>query len=89
MVQRLVNAIMRREDDEPEIPNCPEHGIDMRLRGKQGRPTRFADQSEEEYTYIYFCPVEQCNHTAAVTRVKTQIPAPGEAPERPTFARRD
>ncbi len=89
MVQRLLNAIMRREDDEPEIPNCPEHNIDMRLRGKQGRPTRFADQSEQEYTLIFFCPVEQCNHTAAVTRVRTQIPAPGESPERPTFARRD
>jgi hypothetical protein len=88
MVQRLLDAILGRERDEPEIPNCPDHGTDMRLRGKQGRPTRFSDQSEEEYTYIYFCPEEGCNHTAAVTRVKTQIPVPGESPERPSFARR-
>jgi hypothetical protein len=88
MVQRLLDVILGRERDEPAIPNCPDHGHDMRLRGKQGRPTRFSDQSEEEYTYIYFCPAEGCNHTAAVTRVKTQIPAPGESPERPTYARR-
>jgi hypothetical protein len=87
-VQRVLDIILRRERREPEIPLCTDHSVEMRLRGKQGRPTRFSDQTEEEYTLIYFCPVEGCNHTAAVKRVKTQIPVPGEPPERPTFARR-
>lgn len=88
MVQRLIDAIMRRERDEPEIPHCPDHGTEMHLRGKQGRPARFADQTEEEYTLIFYCPEDKCNHTAEVKRVKTQIPVPGEPPERPLFARR-
>jgi hypothetical protein len=54
-----------------------------------GRPTRFSDQSVEEYTLLYFCPIEGCNHTAVVDRVNTQIPAPGESPRRPDFARRN
>jgi hypothetical protein len=87
-VQRIVDVIFRRERNEPEIPNCPVHGVEMRLRGKQGRPTRFSDQTEEQYTLIYFCPLEQCNETAERMRVRTQIPVPGEPPERPLFSRR-
>ncbi len=87
-MQRVLDVIFRRERFDPEIPICPDHKTEMRLRGKQGRPTRFADQSEEEYTLIYFCPVEGCNETASRVRVRTQIPVPGEPPERPLFARR-
>lgn len=87
-MQRVLDIILRRERDVPAIPNCPDHHVDMRLRGKQGRPTRFSYQTEEEYTLIYYCPVETCNQTATVQQVKTQIPVPGEAPERPEFARR-
>lgn len=87
-MQRVLDVIFRRERVEPDVPVCSDHHVEMRLRGKQGRPTRFAAQTEEEYTLIYFCPVPDCNHTAAVTRYKTQIPAPGEAPLRPEFARR-
>ena len=87
-MQRVLDIILRRDRVEPEIPLCPNHTTEMRLRGKQGRPTRFSDQTEEEYTLIYFCPVEGCNETAEVKRVKTQIPVPGEPPERPLFARR-
>jgi hypothetical protein len=87
-VQRVLDLILRRERPEPAVPVCSEHDVEMRLRGKQGRPTRFADQTEEEYTLIYYCPVPECNHTGSVTRTKTQIPAPGEAPGRPEFARR-
>ena len=87
-MQRMLDIIFRRERPDPAIPLCPDHKTEMHLRGKQGRPTRFGNQTEEEYTMLFFCPVEGCNHTAQVTRVKTQIPAPGEAPERPTFARR-
>ncbi|CAA9548322.1 MAG: hypothetical protein AVDCRST_MAG73-2631 [uncultured Thermomicrobiales bacterium] len=87
-MQRVLDVIFRRDRLEPDIPPCPDHKVDMRLRGKQGRPARFSDQTEEEYTLIYFCPVEGCNQTAQVKRVKTQIPVPGEPPERPSFARR-
>lgn len=86
-MQRILDVIMRRERNEPEIPDCPIHGVEMRLRGKQGRPTRFTDQWAEEYTLVYFCPVEECNETAERTRVNAQIPVPGEPPERPLFAR--
>ena len=88
MVQRVLDVIFRRERDEPEVPLCPDHQTEMRLRGKQGRPTRFSDQTEEEYTLIYFCPVEGCNQTVHRKQVRTQIPVPGESPERPLFARR-
>ena len=87
-MQRVLDVILRRERVDPATPHCPEHKAEMRLRGKQGRPTRFSDQTEEEYTLIYFCPVEGCNHTSELKRVKTQIPVPGEPPERPSFARR-
>lgn len=86
-MNRVLDVILRRTRPEPEVPSCPEHKVEMRLRGKQGRPTRFADQTEEEYTLIYFCPVEGCNETAQLKRVKTQIPVPGEPPERPAFSR--
>jgi hypothetical protein len=88
-VNRILDIILRREREVPAIPVCPDHGIEMRLRGKQGRPTRFDQQSEEEYTLIYFCPVDECNQTAEVERFKSQIPVPGEPPERPGFARRN
>ena len=88
-MHRVLDVILRRDRVLPAIPHCPDHEVEMRLRGKQGRPARFSDQTEEEYTLIYFCPVEGCNQTAEVKRVKTQIPVPGESPERPSFARRE
>lgn len=87
-MQRVLDVVLRRNRVEPDVPVCPEHRVEMRLRGKQGRPTRFTAQTEEEYTLIYFCPVEACNETATRTRIKTQIPVPSENPERPAFARR-
>jgi hypothetical protein len=88
MVQRVLDIILRNDRPEPEIPVCPDHKVEMRLRGKLGRPARFTDQSEEEYTLIYFCPIPECNCTATRKRVKTQIPVPGEPPARPSFSRR-
>jgi hypothetical protein len=87
-MQRALDVILRRSQPEPDIPICPDHKVEMYLRGKQGRPTRFTDQTEEEYTLIYFCPVPDCNHTDTRKRVVTQIPAPGASPDRPAFARR-
>lgn len=71
----------------PLIPVCPNHDVEMRLRGKMGKPTRFSDQSASEYTLIYFCPVEGCNNTDTRERQRLQIPAPDVAPERPIFSR--
>jgi hypothetical protein len=87
-VQRIIDVVLRRTRPEPVIPLCPDHKIEMHLRGKQGRPTRFASQTEEEYTLIYYCPMPNCNHTATTKKVATQIPVPGESPERPSFARK-
>ncbi|MFL5761554.1 MAG: hypothetical protein ACJ789_17700 [Thermomicrobiales bacterium] len=86
-MNRVLDIILRRERVEPEIPVCPDHHVEMHLRGKQGRPARFSDQTEEEYTLIYFCPIPECDNTAAVTRAKSQIPVPGENPDRPAFSR--
>ena len=84
----LLDVILRRNLVEPEIPVCPDHKREMLLRGKLGKPTRFTDQSEEEYTLIFYCPEPQCNQTAERVRVRTQVPVPGESPGRPEFARR-
>ncbi|HVL23811.1 MAG TPA: hypothetical protein VM450_06980 [Thermomicrobiales bacterium] len=83
----LLDTILRRNVPEPTIPVCPMHHVEMRLRGKLGRPTRFADQTEQEYTLIYFCPVEGCNETDTRYNARTQIPVPGASPHRPLFSR--
>ncbi len=83
----VIDIIFRRVPVPPEIPVCPEHETEMRLRGKLGKPTRFSDQSEEEYTLIYFCAVEGCSQTEERVKVRTQVPVPGESPRRPRFSR--
>jgi hypothetical protein len=87
MVNRFVNWVFRRPSEELDIPVCPDHKVEMRLRGAIGRPARFNYQTEEEYTFIYFCQVEGCNQTAEVKRSKSQVPVPNEAPARPVYAR--
>lgn len=88
MASRLLDLLLRRSAPPPAIPSCPDHKIEMRLRGKMGRPARFSDTTEEEYTLIYFCPVPDCNQTAERKQSRSQIPVPGEAQTRPSFARR-
>jgi len=83
----LLDVILRRSVEEPYVPVCPDHKTEMQLRGRLGKPTRFTDQSEEEYTLIYFCPVDGCDQTATRVRVRTQIPVPGETPDRPSYSR--
>ena len=89
MVQRVLNWIFQREQEQPEVPHCPEHKIPMQMRGVIGAPARFDYQSEETYQAIYFCPVPGCSETAEVIVAMTQIPVPGAAPRRPAYARRD
>lgn len=83
----LIDTILGRKVDNPAIPECPDHEVEMHLRGKLGRPSRFSFQTEEEYTLIYFCPVEGCNQTATREHRRTQIPVPGATPGRPFFSR--
>lgn len=86
-MQRMLDTILGREREIPAIPVCSDHKVEMHLRGKLGRPTRFTDQTEEEYTLIYYCPTEECNQTDTRERARTQIPVPNEPPDRPSFAR--
>lgn len=84
----LLDMILRRSADESAIPRCPNHKTDMMLRGKMGRPSRFAAMSEEDYTLIYYCPFEGCNETAERQVTRRQIPVQGIPPERPDFSRK-
>lgn len=83
----LMDRILGRKANNPAIPDCPVHHVEMHLRGKLGRPSRFADQHHEEYDLIYFCPVDRCNETAMRPQHRTQIPVPGASPQRPLFSR--
>lgn len=87
MVMKYVNWALRRQAEESDIPRCPSHKVEMRLRGIIGQPTRFRWQTEEDYTYIYFCPVDKCNETVELVRRKSQVPGGTDIPERPVFAR--
>jgi hypothetical protein len=89
VVQRVLDWVFKRERVEPDVPACPNHHVPMQMRGAIGYPTRFSYQTEETFTVIYFCPVVGCDETAEVQRARKQIPVPGEAPERPYYARRD
>ncbi len=71
MVMKYVNWALRRQSEESDIPRCPSHKVEMRLRGIIGQPTRFRWQTEEDYTYIYFCPVDKCNETVEIVRAQS------------------
>ena len=88
VVARILNLVFRRPMVEPPIPICPDHGVEMQLRGKLGRPTRFADMTQETYQLIYYCPVPGCDFSKEVEQVRSQIPVPGAQPTRPDFSRR-
>ena len=83
----LFDMILGRKVDEERTAVCPSHDLEMDLRGKIGRPSRFAGTSEEDYTLIYYCPLPDCNETAERNVRRTQIPVPKRAPQRPDFSR--
>ncbi|MEZ4505561.1 MAG: hypothetical protein R2848_06760 [Thermomicrobiales bacterium] len=86
MVMKYVNWALRRQAQESDTPRCPDHKIEMRLRGIIGQPARFRWQTEEDYTYIYFCPVDKCNQTVEV--IAQSAGANGtDIPARPVYAR--
>ena len=74
---------------QDDVPVCPRHNIPMVLYKKLGKPTRFADQEYETYTLLFKCTVSECGESAERTRIRTQIPVPGERTERPAWASRD
>jgi hypothetical protein len=88
VVARVLDIVFRRQREEPPIPLCPDHKVEMQLRGKLGRPSRFSDMTQETYTLIYFCPVPGCDNAAEVEQDRSQIPVPGAAPDRPSYSRR-
>lgn len=83
----LIDVLLGRKVDETRAPECPQHKVELQLRGKVGRPSRFAGTSQEDYTLIFFCPTRDCNHTAEREVRRTQIPVPGAQPRRPEFSR--
>lgn len=83
----LLDRFIGKKVQDPDIPVCPDHKIEMHLRGKLGRPSRFHDQQNQEYTLIYFCPEHGCSNTDTRSVRRTQISVPGAAPERPPFSR--
>lgn len=85
----LIERITGRREKGDEIPVCPDHKVDMLLRGKLGRPTRFSKQSVSEYKLIYFCPVTGCSNTEERDVRRIQAAVPGAQPERPAFSRRN
>lgn len=89
MVQRVLDWVFKRERVKPDVPVCPGHHVPMQMRGVIGSPTRFSYQTEETYTVVYFCPIPGCDETATEQLSMTQIPVPGAAPRRPTYARQD
>ena len=89
MVQRVLDWVLKRDRETPDVPLCPNHNTPMQMRGVVGRPARFSYQTEETYTVIYFCPIPGCAETAETQLAMTQIPVPGAAPPRPDYARRD
>ena len=81
-MQRFLNTVLRRTPVELDTPLCPEHGAEMRLRGKMGRPARFEDQIQETYTLIYFCPVHGCGETVLreSSRSQSRCASPRQGP---------
>jgi hypothetical protein len=89
MVARLVQWIKGVEPEQDDIPRCRAHGEQMELFKKVGKPARFTDQPTESYTLLFRCPVPGCGEHAERTRIRNQIPVPGERTERPVWATRD
>ncbi|MCO5216269.1 MAG: hypothetical protein M9953_03875 [Thermomicrobiales bacterium] len=82
-----VNRLATVRIDDGSTPVCPDHHVDLRLRGKVGRPARFHDQTSSEYTLIYVCPHDNCSYSESRSVQRIQAAIPGAAPARPSFAR--
>ncbi len=85
----MIERITGRREKDSGIPVCPEHGVEMLMRGKLGRPARFDDQTASEYTLLYVCPTADCAYQESRSVLRNQAAVPGAQPERPKFSRRN
>ncbi len=85
----MIERITGRREKDSGAPVCPEHGVELLLRGKLGRPARFADQTASEYKLLYVCPIADCDYQEARSVLRNQAAIPGAQPERPKFSRRN
>ncbi len=88
MVARLLGFGTRDYEAEAGIPECPDHGTQMELYKKMGRPARYSDQETATYILLFRCTNPTCNQTAQRDRVRNQIPVPGENTKRPSWVER-
>jgi hypothetical protein len=88
LVDDLIAWVRGDKRDDDEWPMCPDHNIAMVLYKKVGKPARYEDQENETYTLIFRCPAPGCDNVANRTRLRTQIPVPGEDTGRPSWAQR-
>ncbi len=89
MLQKVLDWVRGEVANDTDWPMCPRHDTRLKLVKKIGQPARFMDQETETYTLMFHCPVEECDEQATRQRVRTQIPVPGEQPQRPPWAERD
>ncbi len=88
-MSKLMRWIRGATIEDEEVPICPDHGVEMVLFKKVGKPARFSDQATQTYTLLYRCPVPGCDNTAERQRVRNQIPVVGEQTTRPIWAKQD
>lgn len=88
-MSKLLHWIRGTTIEDETIPICPDHGVEMDMFKKVGKPTRFSDQATQTYTLLYRCPVPTCNHAAERQRVRNQIPVASEITPRPVWSKRD
>lgn len=86
VVQRSIDWLLGKEPSQDGTPYCPDHDEPMMLYKKLGKPARYSDQEAETYDLLYRCPVPGCDNTASRSRVRNQIPVPGESTPRPRWA---
>lgn len=89
MLQKVLDWARGTVAEEAGWPMCPLHDVRMELFKKVGDPTRFTAQETERYTLLFRCPNEDCDEQQTRTRLRSQIPVPGENPERPSWAKRN
>jgi hypothetical protein len=87
VIQRVL-AFLRGDDPPQTEPACPNHGVQMELFKKVGKPARYNDQETETYDFLYRCPVPGCDESATRRRIRNQIPVPGETTARPAWTHR-
>jgi hypothetical protein len=89
VLDKLIAWVKGDVHEDDDWPICPVHGEPMVFVKVVGKAAKYTDQENQTYTLIFRCPVPGCDETATRTRLRTQIPAPGEGPRRPSWAARD